>query len=173
MMRTKEQKKAASDKWNQAHPGLARQRAKEWYEKNKERALKSSRAWVAANPEARIAIIRKYAEANRERERMRAVAYRKVNKDKVAAHCRRRQATKIGATPKWADSFLMTEAYHLARLRGAATGFKWHVDHIVPLRGKLVCGLHVEANLQVIPAKQNWSKNNRIWPDMPEPSLGR
>ena len=46
-------------------------------------------------------------------------------------------------------------------------GFKWEVDHIVPLQSKLVCGLHVHNNLQVITALENIKKHNKVWPDMP------
>ena len=57
------------------------------------------------------------------------------------------------ATPLWADKKKIMEIY-------ASRGEGMHVDHIIPLRGELVCGLHVETNLQVIPAWQNISKNN-------------
>jgi hypothetical protein len=42
-----------------------------------------------------------------------------------------------------------------------------HVDHIVPLVSKFVCGLHCEANLQLLPGPENQRKGNRVWPDMP------
>ena len=52
------------------------------------------------------------------------------------------------------------EAHHLARLRDKATGIKWSVDHIVPIKGKTVSGLHTWKNLQVIPMQQNRLKHN-------------
>jgi hypothetical protein len=72
----------------------------------------------------------------------------------------------LRATPAWANHFFIEEAYDLAQRRTKSTGIKWHVDHIVPLRSKRVCGLHVENNLQVIPARTNLEKGNRVWPSM-------
>ena len=106
----------------------------------------------ATNPEPLRASLRKW---------------KKNNPHKVRADGMRRIATKLNATPKWANKFFIEEIYDLAQRRTKVMGYPWHVDHIVPLRSKIVCGLHVENNLQVIPANLNQSKNNRHWPDMP------
>lgn len=90
---------------------------------------------------------------------------------KVIARNRVYFVSRREAMPVWANEFFMNEAYDLARLRTKITGYKWVVDHIVPLRSKLVCGLHAHTNLQVIPAVQNAKKGNRWWPDMPEVRL--
>ena len=74
---------------------------------------------------------------------------------------------KLNAIPAWANKFFIEEAYHLAKLREKMCGGVWHVDHIVPLKSKVVCGLHVEHNLRVIPGTDNIKKGNRYWPDMP------
>lgn len=108
-----------------------------------------------------------YIEANRELMNAKKLAWMKVNKHKVNATNARRNAKKLQATPVWANHFFIEEAYDLAQRRTVVTGFLWSVDHIVPLISKLVCGLHAEQNLQVIPHEENRRKNNRYWPDMP------
>ena len=69
------------------------------------------------------------------------------------------------AQPNWLTEdhkFFIEEIYELRKLRTEATNVEHHVDHIVPLRGKDVCGLHVPWNLQVITATENLSKSNHI-----------
>lgn len=85
----------------------------------------------------------------------------------MVARGARRRAVEIKATPSWANPFFIAEVYDLAHRRTKSTGIEWHVDHIVPLQSDLVCGLHVERNLDCIPAFENLSKHNRRWPDMP------
>jgi len=66
---------------------------------------------------------------------------------------RLREIAEIRQRPKWADMNKIREIY-VNRPEG------YHVDHIVPLRGKYVCGFHVENNLQYLPAKENMRKHN-------------
>jgi 5-methylcytosine-specific restriction endonuclease McrA len=86
------------------------------------------------------------------------------NKNKVNAATRRRQAAQLQRTPPWlakshhlAIAAIYQESIDLSQLLG-----EWHeVDHIVPLQGKTVSGLHVPWNLQVLTARENRIKNNR------------
>lgn len=73
----------------------------------------------------------------------------------------RHKRTRVASRGDELTEFVFSEAYDLAKIREKQFGFKWHVDHIVPLNGKTVCGLHVWNNLQVIPAVQNLSKGNK------------
>lgn len=92
---------------------------------------------------------------------------------------RQREAAELRATPSWADPKKIDAIYAEAARLTKETGIPHHVDHIVPLQGpvatwgpfkgmRIVFGLHCEANLRVIPARENVVKGNRYWPDMPE-----
>lgn len=140
---------------------------KQWREANRQKKRENNRAWELANPEKARASKEKYAVANRAKKNAQAREYQKENPHMGLASVRKRQAAKQLRTPPWfnAEHLWMTqEAYALAKMREKVFGFKWHVDHIVPLRGANVSGLHVPWNLQVIPAKLNWQKGNR-WQD--------
>lgn len=157
-------------------------KSKEWYEANKERRCEKSKAWQAANPGKTRQYQQKYQSKNAKVKAVKSLAnyhankdlWRSRNKHFYATHQAwnnakraKYKASKLRATPPWANEFFVGEAYRLARLRTKMLGFPWHVDHIVPLRSKKVCGLHTHDNLRVIPGAENSSKGNRHWPDMP------
>ena len=94
-----------------------------------------------------------------------AVQWQKNNPGKSNARSMRRIASKLKATPVWLDELMLLyieELYDKAVLLRKITGKKYHVDHIVPLQGKNVCGLHVPWNLQILTNSDNCSKRNKL-----------
>lgn len=90
--------------------------------------------------------------------------YHQKNKHRYAAVQSKRRASEISATPSWLTEEHFKEIeykYSLARELSSITGEPYEVDHIVPLRGKNVCGLHAPWNLQVLPRDLNRIKGNR------------
>jgi len=140
---------------------------REYYADNKDAIDARNLANYYAKPEERKASRKLWLDANRDEVRRKAREYAKAHPEVLNKNTRARVARKLQATPAWANEFFIAEAYALAKLREKVCGGKWHVDHIVPLRSKQVCGLHVEHNLRVIRAEENWAKNNKHWPDMP------
>jgi hypothetical protein len=122
----------------------------------REKAKAQSRAWLSAkrrdDPEYLRALARRWA---------------KKNRAKIAAWSMRRHASKLRATPAWADHKAIEDVYALAEMMTGLLGRPYQVDHIVPLRSRLVSGLHVSNNLQVISAEENNLKSNKVWPEMP------
>lgn len=104
-----------------------------------------------------------YARDNPEKKKEWFGRWLKKNYGKVLANNAKRKAAKRKRTPPW-----LTEEHHrqieveyaLAVWCSKVMNVPYHVDHMVPLQGKTVCGLHVPWNLQVIPASDNLSKYN-------------
>ena len=108
---------------------------KKWYQKNRNTFLETCKAWKKANPE------------------------------KTTSYRASRRARKKQAQPAWLTKEHINQIrdkYKNSKRMKKLTGILHHVDHIVPLSGENVCGLHVPWNLQVIPAKHNLKKNNRF-----------
>jgi hypothetical protein len=91
--------------------------------------------------------------------------YRQANKGKIIALATLRKKYIRQRTPSWLskdDKWLIKEVYDLAALRTKMFEFSWHVDHVIPLQGETVSGLHVLNNLQVIPGVENIRKKNKV-----------
>lgn len=117
-----------------------------WASRNKERRNASSKARREIDPEISRAYVQKWRKNNLAYDAMRQ---------------RERNAVKRNAVPLWIDRDLVKDMYEEGRY------FQMDIDHIVPLRHPLVCGLHWEGNLQLLSQKENRAKGNRHWPDMP------
>lgn len=138
-------------------------------EKHREKVLQRKRDWHAKNASV-IAEKRKISRADpevRKRNTARVNAWIKANPHHALHFTRLRQIAKLKATPAWADLEAIMLVYKTAAELSKTTGVKHHVDHIVPLRSQLVCGLHWEGNLQILTAAENIQKGNKHWPDMP------
>lgn len=146
---------------------LKREALEVWRDANRDKTRAISMRWNAKNKDKLNAAQKKYQAANVAKISEKQREKRRANPHIPRAQSAGREAAKLRAVPSWAHRAAIAERYALARDLTKTTGFQWHVDHIVPLRSSIVCGLHCEANLQVIPASLNCSKNNRHWPDMP------
>lgn len=120
---------------------------RQWQQNNKPAVARRNRRWKDTNPEA--------YRASKKSHRVR-------NSDRYAAACAKRRADKAKATPRWADLGLIAQVYAEAAALTTSTGVLHEVDHIVPLRGKNVCGLHVHYNLRPLTKKLNQEKSNRL-----------
>jgi hypothetical protein len=143
-----EKQAASMRKWIENNRDLHNMRVKRWQKANPEKIKAAATLWVKANPEKVKAKTKRYIERHPAEYTARAVA-------SVAKRAKR--------VPKWLtinDRWMMREAYKLAKLRTNMFGFVWEVDHIIPLRGEFVSGLHVPTNLQVIPKSENREKRN-------------
>lgn len=139
---------AAWRKWYELNKDTHNTRVKRWQAANKDKIRADAKAWVAANP-----------------DKVKAMHARHIKKhpDAYTARSVANVARRAKRTPLWLsddDKWILRQAYGLAKLRTKIFGFVWEVDHVLPLRGNLVSGLHVPANVQVIPKVLNRAKSN-------------
>lgn len=147
--------------WKREHPERAREMANK-FDKEKKRANDKARN---STPESlkKIAIKqRRHYHKDIEVSRQQSRDYYSNNRDKMIQKTVDRSDRIIAATPPWANQQIIASIYSDCRRITRETGIQHHVDHIVPLRGEIVSGLHVHTNLRIITAKENQEKSNKI-----------
>ena len=107
--------------------------------------------------------LRVFFNSDKERTKLYQRKYRSENMDKVNAYNTKQNIVRRKlSVPPWADLKAIRAFYTEAKRLTKETGTKHQVDHMVPLKHKLVCGLHVPWNLQVLLASENSKKSNKF-----------
>jgi len=156
-----EKNKDYHNKYRKSNPEKSATALKKWREKNKEYTLKYNKEWKENNPDYHD----KYRENNKKEIYLRQKKCRLTNPGKHNAIQRKRELKKLQRTPKWLtkEHFKQIEEFYiLAKELQWLSEDKLEVDHIMPLQGKNVSGLHVPWNLQILPKKINRSKSNKL-----------
>jgi len=175
----KDRRRETTKEWLLANPGKSAEYCKKWRDANPDKSSESNRIWyeknrakkLAADKRRRESNLQKFLERERasyERNRDAALAknakWRELNRPIIAAHAAKRRSAKAERTPPWLSveqHEALLKFYVDASKLSETTGVLHHVDHIVPLRGKTVSGLHVPWNMQILTATANLKKNNR------------
>lgn len=145
-----------------------RSRVKANRENNLEATRETKRRYYQANADAIKKKSTTWQELNRDKSRAKQRAYYSRNKHDYLERKSRYRARTREATPAWSNAEIVQSFYQAVVILNSHGGpVKYSVDHIVPLRNKLVCGLHAHTNMTIIPLPQNKAKNNRHWPNMP------
>lgn len=143
------------------HSEKLKQKSRDWRAENKEKVSESNKNRYYSDIESSRKRCRDLARKNSELRKEKSKEWRRKNKSKKREYDRRRIANKLMATPAWFEREMVKNVYEKAAIMG------FEVDHVVPLKSKLVCGLHCWSNLQLLEREINMKKNNRHWPDMP------
>ena len=135
----------------------------EWHKNNPDKIREHKLSWVEKNRDKKALEDKLWAERNRERSNQHKQRWNKLNAGRKLALDKKYKTSKIQRTPAWLDKVDQAEIEFTyiwcSALRSC--GLDFHVDHVVPLQGENVSGLHVPWNLQVIPAVENIRKRNR------------
>ena len=137
----------------------------DYYKRNREKTIARQKAQRAKNRTKRSAYEALYHIKNRENINARISDWKHKNPAKLRAYKAKRRAAEIKAAPPWLtkEHWEQMEAIYVECIKiTKETGILHHVDHIIPLSGKNVSGLHVPWNLQILTATENLSKSNRL-----------
>lgn len=132
-----------------------RKNRQDYYNINKEACLETCKKWYEKN----IDSVKEY-------KKNWFLKFYPENKEKYYNQAHKRRLFETKAFPSWASNPKIEIIFKAKVEEEKRTGQKYHVDHIVPLISKLVCGFHSEDNLQILLAKDNLKKKNFYWPDM-------
>lgn len=91
--------------------------------------------------------------------------WQRAHQSLMNANQAKRRAIEIHAMPLWlsrADQQIIKDIYKTCKTLTKSTGIEYHVDHIIPLQGENVCGLHVPWNLQILTKNENLKKSNKV-----------
>ena len=130
---------------------------RQWALENKDKVSAHNAASRKKNRDALLVLSKEWRANNKDK----ISAYREANRYRFAQWSMARYAKQKNAVPAWADFSKIEQTYKMASDKGLT------VDHIVPLTSRLVCGLHVHDNLQILSQSDNSRKRNYYWPDMP------
>lgn len=125
---------------------------------NKDRISKVNKTWRAVNKDRHKELTDTWRDSNKEEYTRYQREWRENNRGRRASYIAKYRAQKLKATPEWLSD---EQELEIKRIYGNCP-IDCHVDHIVPLQSNNVCGLHVPWNLQILEAKDNLSKGNRL-----------
>lgn len=141
-------------------------RGQNYYANNKEKMADTHKRYYEENKDKILQHNKEYREEHWEEYLIYSSIFQKKNRHKYRAKSRaavvKYKTTKIKACPIWSDIEKIKLIYKEREYISKNTGIEHHVDHIIPIQGELVCGLHVPRNLRIIPAKENMSKSNKL-----------
>lgn len=172
------QNRAARKRYAEKHPEKMREYGRTYEQRNREERISRNRtpegrvkqkeysaAWKERDPDAYLERHRRYRRNHLEKVKAKERRYVKANPARYAAHAAKRRAMILQRTPPWLTEEQHTEIqvfYDEAARLTEETGIIYSVDHVVPLQGPNVSGLHVPWNLGILTKSDNSSKHNKF-----------